>query len=83
MSHISYDELNQKLHQAKQDVIVGATYRHYKYPDRAYKVILLAILVTLLETPCSLRRLPGHCPPRGARLRPRPGLVARDRVLAW
>ena len=43
MPHLSYDELNQRLQQAKQDVIVGATYRHYKYPDRTYKVLLLGI----------------------------------------
>jgi hypothetical protein len=43
MAHIPQGELNQKLQQAARDVVVGATYGHYKYPDRTYQVLHLAI----------------------------------------
>jgi len=42
-SHISHDELNQKLIDASKQVEVGAIYKHYKFPDRNYRVTNLAI----------------------------------------
>ena len=44
MSHISHDELNQKLSAAAKLVSVGSIYKHYKYPLRNYKVTILAVL---------------------------------------
>ena len=43
MSHISHDELNQKLSAAAKLVSVGSIYKHYKYPLRDYKVAILAV----------------------------------------
>lgn len=43
MTHISHHLLNKKLAEAKNTVQVGCYYQHYKYPDRKYKVILLAV----------------------------------------
>lgn len=43
MPHISNDELNRKLSDAAKLVSVGSIYKHYKYPERNYKVISLAI----------------------------------------
>lgn len=41
--HLPHDELNTQLTVAATLVTVGAIYRHYKYPDRKYKVIMLAV----------------------------------------
>lgn len=43
MSHIIHDELNQQLVQASQVVKIGSIYHHYKFPDRDYRVLNLAI----------------------------------------
>jgi hypothetical protein len=43
MTHISHDELNKKIAEAAKLVTVGAIYKHYKFPDRNYKVTNLAI----------------------------------------
>ena len=39
MSHISHAELNKQIEDASKLVELGAVYRHYKYPDRDYKVL--------------------------------------------
>ena len=43
MPQISHSQLNLDLEHAAQIVSIGSTYRHYKYPDRKYKVIMLAV----------------------------------------
>jgi hypothetical protein len=35
---LSQDELTERLNAAKQQVEIGAVYRHYKSPDMTYKV---------------------------------------------
>ncbi len=42
-SHQNHEALNKLLFDASKNVVVGATYRHYKYPKRKYKVLMLAI----------------------------------------
>lgn len=41
--HLSHDALNKLLIDASNHVSVGSTYHHYKYPDRVYKVLMLAV----------------------------------------
>lgn len=43
MSHSSHDLLNKKIAEAAKLVAVGATYIHYKYPERTYWVEKIAI----------------------------------------
>lgn len=43
MSHISHDELNERIREASKKVVVGGVYKHFKYPDREYYVEKLAI----------------------------------------
>lgn len=43
MPHTPYSTLQRKLLNTSTLVRVGALYRHYKYPDRTYKVLLLAV----------------------------------------
>lgn len=43
MSHVSHDELNKRIKKTEALVIVGATYKHYKYPERNYLVEKIAI----------------------------------------
>lgn len=43
MAHISHDELNKRLAEAGELVVIGGVYRHYKYPEREYFVEKLAI----------------------------------------
>lgn len=43
MSHLSHDELAKKLIDAAKLVKIGGIYKHYKYPERNYKVTNLAI----------------------------------------
>ncbi|MBP9670205.1 DUF1653 domain-containing protein [Candidatus Woesebacteria bacterium] len=38
-SHISHTELNQRIADASKLVELGAIYKHYKYPERDYKVL--------------------------------------------
>jgi hypothetical protein len=40
MTHISHDELNKKINEVSKLVELGAIYKHYKYPDRDYKMML-------------------------------------------
>lgn len=40
---ITHKELNKSISSASTQVLIGAIYRHYKYPDRKYKVIMLAV----------------------------------------
>ena len=42
-SHQNHEALNKLLFDASKHVNVGSAYRHYKYPNRKYKVIMLAI----------------------------------------
>ncbi|TXH00189.1 MAG: DUF1653 domain-containing protein [Candidatus Moraniibacteriota bacterium] len=42
-SHTSHETLNKLIFTASTSVRVSAIYRHYKYPDRKYKVIMLAV----------------------------------------
>lgn len=42
-SHQNHEALNKTLFDASKHVTVGAVYRHYKYPKRKYKVVMLAI----------------------------------------
>lgn len=44
MTHIPHSQLNQLLQETSKKVLVGGIYKHYKYPDRMYKVEKLAIL---------------------------------------
>lgn len=39
MVHISHAELNQRIDEVSKLVELGAIYKHYKYPDRDYKVL--------------------------------------------
>ena len=41
--HISHTELNQRIKAASAQVILGSIYKHYKYPERDYKVLGFAI----------------------------------------
>lgn len=43
MPQISHDELNKRITDAGKRVIVGAIYKHYKYPERDYLVEKIAI----------------------------------------
>jgi hypothetical protein len=43
MTHISHSELNQSIEDARKLVELGAIYKHYKYPERDYKVLGFAI----------------------------------------
>ena len=43
MTHISHNELNKRLAEAGKLVAVGATYKHYKYPNRDYLIEKIAI----------------------------------------
>lgn len=43
MTHKTHDELNQDLQSAREQVVIGGLYRHYKYPAREYFVENLAI----------------------------------------
>mgnify|MGYP000694539200 CR=1 FL=1 len=45
-SQTSHETLNKLIFTASKSVRVGAIYRHYKYPDRKYKVIMLAVQET-------------------------------------
>ncbi len=38
MTHISYEELEVRLKEARERVPVGARYAHYKHPDELYVV---------------------------------------------
>jgi hypothetical protein len=38
-NHSSHTELNQKINEAKKLVELGAIYKHYKFPERDYKVL--------------------------------------------
>jgi len=42
-SHQSHESLSKILIDASKNVLVGGIYRHYKYPDRVYKVLMLAV----------------------------------------
>lgn len=42
-SHTSHETLNKLIFIASKTVRVGAIYRHYKYPKRKYKILMLAI----------------------------------------
>ena len=42
-SHTSHETLNKLIFIASKGVKVGGVYRHYKYPKRKYKVLMLAI----------------------------------------
>ncbi len=42
-SHQDHEALNKLLFDASKSVVVGAAYRHYKYPKRKYKVVMLAL----------------------------------------
>jgi len=39
MTHVGHDELNKRIAAASELVTIGAIYKHYKYPDRDYKVL--------------------------------------------
>ena len=39
MTHISHAELNKRIAEASKLVELGTIYKHYKYPDRDYKVL--------------------------------------------
>lgn len=43
MSHITHAELNKKIEAAAKLVTVGATYKHYEYPERNYIVEKISI----------------------------------------
>ena len=42
-SHTSHAKLNSNIKSATTSAIINAKYRHYKFPDRIYKVLLLGI----------------------------------------
>lgn len=44
MIHISHEELNRHIAEAKKKVVIGGVYRHYKHPHRQYFVEKIAVL---------------------------------------
>lgn len=51
MSHISYEALAERIKLAKQSVVVGGTYAHYKSPDKTYAVLSVGLQEDS-EQPC-------------------------------
>ena len=43
MQHTPHATLNSHVKAAATSAIINAKYRHYKFPDRIYKVLLLGI----------------------------------------
>lgn len=44
MAHLSQDELAAIVNDAKQKVVVGAQYAHYKHADQLYTVLDVALM---------------------------------------
>jgi len=49
MSHISVEELKQKIADAKTKVKIEGKYYHYKNPDKFYTIVDIAILESIEE----------------------------------
>lgn len=43
MAHISHTILNKRIDEAKSLVKIGSIYKHYKFPERNYKVLGFSI----------------------------------------
>ncbi len=41
LNHKNHDQFYQELNDAKQKVIIGGIYSHYKYPENTYRVTAL------------------------------------------
>lgn len=39
MAHITHEELNKKINAVRDLAELGGIYKHYKFPDRNYKVL--------------------------------------------
>lgn len=44
MAHVSHEELQTALADARQKVVVGGRYAHYKNPDKLYEVVDLGVI---------------------------------------
>lgn len=51
MGHLSQEELAQIIHQAEQQVEVGATYAHYKHPEDNLYVVTAVALIEATDEP--------------------------------
>lgn len=60
MSHLTEEELQKKLQEAKKLVEIGAVYAHYKNPDKKYSVEFIGFLESSEEVCVGYRALYGE-----------------------
>lgn len=57
MKHLSYAEHNARIAAASQQVLLGGIYKHYKFPDRDYKVLGFVIQEDTLKIAIRYRNI--------------------------